>query len=149
MSLGQRIRRLRTQAGLTQLQLAELVGVARSTVTQWELGASVPRAQRLGAIAAALGVGESELAYGEERPREPLVPLVLPPGPEADSLPASVEVPASLLVAHPDARAIYVADSSVDRAVPAGMVAVFDETLPPANGQLASERHLCYRYSYR
>lgn len=41
------VRRLRADAGWTQADLAELVGVTRSAVAQWEAGANEPPLSRL------------------------------------------------------------------------------------------------------
>ena len=49
------IRELRKAAGLTQSQFAEKIGVSQATVAEWERGDYFPSAQRLPAIAAALG----------------------------------------------------------------------------------------------
>ena len=43
MGLAENIRKFRTDADLTQAKLADLVGVTRATVTQWETGWSQPR----------------------------------------------------------------------------------------------------------
>jgi len=50
------IRDIRFRRGLTPPKLAELVGVARSTVNKWESGDQVPSMIWLGPIAAALSV---------------------------------------------------------------------------------------------
>lgn len=54
-TLGQKIKRLREDKGLSQSALARLLGVAPQAVQKWE-GTGVPRMQRLEAIAAVLGV---------------------------------------------------------------------------------------------
>lgn len=59
-TIGQRIRRIRTERGLTQKQLAAAVGMAQSTLAELEGGAS-KRTTRLLRIAEALGVSASEL----------------------------------------------------------------------------------------
>lgn len=51
-----RLREHRTRAGLTQEQLAELVGTRRPNVVAWESGRRVPQADTLAAIASVLGV---------------------------------------------------------------------------------------------
>lgn len=53
-ALGRRIRRARERARLTQLQLAQAVGVDRKTVGNWESGLSSPRSS-LGRLEAVLG----------------------------------------------------------------------------------------------
>ena len=49
------IKILRTRANLTQGQLAEKLGVDRSTVAYWDANAAYPRAELLPRIADALG----------------------------------------------------------------------------------------------
>jgi transcriptional regulator with XRE-family HTH domain len=46
----------RRSKNMTQLQLAEAVGVKRSTVAMWETGKSVPRTTQLSVIAKVLDV---------------------------------------------------------------------------------------------
>ena len=55
------IRKLRKSAGLTQAQLAEKVGVSQATVSEWERGDYLPGAQKLPALADALGCTISDL----------------------------------------------------------------------------------------
>lgn len=56
-----RIAALRLAAGLTQQQLADIVGVKRLCVARWESGASVPNGKNLLSLADALGCEPSEL----------------------------------------------------------------------------------------
>lgn len=42
MSFSDNLKNLRERAGLTQAELAELIGVAQATVAQYELGLRVP-----------------------------------------------------------------------------------------------------------
>ena len=60
-TLGQRIRRLRNAAGLSQDALARTAGIGRVTLVRFEKGEQTPRYKTLGAIARALGVRVSEL----------------------------------------------------------------------------------------
>lgn len=55
------IKKLRTEQGLSQDELAERVHVVRQTVSKWERGTSVPDADSLVALARALGVSAAEL----------------------------------------------------------------------------------------
>lgn len=57
MTIGERIRRIRIQRGLTQAELGKLIGISDSAVRRYELNLSVPRIDRLKAIANALHVG--------------------------------------------------------------------------------------------
>lgn len=60
----------RTAIGITQDQLAEKLGVDRSTVAKWELGKSYPRTSLLPKISEILGCTVDELfksGRGEEK----------------------------------------------------------------------------------
>lgn len=63
---GERIRRARIKAGLTQLQLATKLGLTRPTITQWETGATTPHAGKLEELAKALGLPRLEIFGGSE-----------------------------------------------------------------------------------
>ena len=55
------IARLRTALGMTQADLARVVGAAKSCVSDWESGVMAPAGKRLPIVAAALGVSVSDL----------------------------------------------------------------------------------------
>ena len=42
MEIGNKIQELRKKNGLSQEQLAEKIGVARQTISKWELGETYP-----------------------------------------------------------------------------------------------------------
>ncbi|MEC5189682.1 XRE family transcriptional regulator [Geobacillus thermodenitrificans] len=42
MTLGEKIKKARTEAGLSQEQLSEKLGVSRSAVAKWESGKGLP-----------------------------------------------------------------------------------------------------------
>lgn len=56
VSIGTRLKALRLQAGLTQIQLCQAAGVLQGVFTRYERDKEVPSAPRLAAIAKALGV---------------------------------------------------------------------------------------------
>lgn len=56
MGVAQNIYRLRNQAGLTQAELAEKLGVTKGAVTQWENGWTTPRMGMVQKLAGTLGV---------------------------------------------------------------------------------------------
>lgn len=54
---------LRTTAGLSQEELAKLVGVTQATVSRWEAGKMVPNADKLRSLVKALGVKSEDLPW--------------------------------------------------------------------------------------
>ena len=65
-SLGQRVRRLRNSAGLSQDALSRAAGIGRVTLVRLKKGEHTPRFKTLRAIARALGVSVSELLVEPE-----------------------------------------------------------------------------------
>ena len=65
-TLGQRVRRLRNSAGLSQDALARAAGIGRVTLVRLEKGEQTPRYKTLRAIARALGVSVSKLLVEPE-----------------------------------------------------------------------------------
>ena len=65
-TIHSRIKKARTDKGLTLQQLGEAAGVSAQAAQQWEEGGNIPRVKRLSAIAAALGVSEVWLQFGDE-----------------------------------------------------------------------------------
>ena len=63
--LGNRIRDFRKAKGLTQAELAQALGVSRSTVSMWEYGSNEPNLDMLDRIAAALGIHVNRLTQDE------------------------------------------------------------------------------------
>jgi transcriptional regulator with XRE-family HTH domain len=55
------IKRLRETQGKTQKQLADEMGVERSTVAKWEAGTAFPRADKLPKLAEVLGCSVADL----------------------------------------------------------------------------------------
>lgn len=65
---GKLIQELRKEKGLTQMALAEMLGVTDRAVSKWERGKSFPDVSMLKPLAEALDVSVSELLDGEIRP---------------------------------------------------------------------------------
>lgn len=63
---GSLIRKLREDAGMTQLQLAEKLHVSDKTVSKWETGKGYPDITLLESLAEALGISVAELFSGNE-----------------------------------------------------------------------------------
>ena len=62
------IRKLRESRGLTQMQLAEHLGVSFQAVSTWEKGIKVPRSGALEKLAKFFGVSRAEVMGWEEQP---------------------------------------------------------------------------------
>lgn len=67
MDLANNLQELRRKKGLTQEELAEVLGVSRQAVSKWELGEGYPEVEKLVALAKALGVSVDRL-LGYEGP---------------------------------------------------------------------------------
>jgi len=61
IALKDTIKELRNKKGLTQEQLASVLGIARVTVTCWESGQNRPRIDMIPALAKALGCSADDL----------------------------------------------------------------------------------------
>ena len=61
MTLGERIKEQRKNAGLSQEKLAERMGISRQAVTKWESGQSAPSSDNLFKLAEVLGCSVSAL----------------------------------------------------------------------------------------
>lgn len=62
---GNFICQLRTEKGLSQSQLGDMMGVSNKAVSKWEMGVSKPRPAMLGVLASFFGVTVEELLAGE------------------------------------------------------------------------------------
>lgn len=62
---GNTIKRLRESKGLTQLQLAEKIGVTAKAVSKWETAKGLPDISLMEPLSQALGVSVMELMSGE------------------------------------------------------------------------------------
>ena len=71
MTLGERIAYYRKKAGYSQEGLAERLGVSRQANSKWETGEATPDAERIIALAAALGISTDTLLLGKEEPEHP------------------------------------------------------------------------------
>jgi transcriptional regulator with XRE-family HTH domain len=68
------LRALREAAGISQRELARLIGERQSNIQYWETTGKIPRSDVLAALAKSLGVSVEEL-LGHPRPkRGPIVP---------------------------------------------------------------------------
>ena len=69
--LSNRIYTLRRRAGLSQDQLAELLGVSRQAVSRWENGSATPGLEKLQAMCRCFQVTMDQLTGAEEVPLPP------------------------------------------------------------------------------
>lgn len=96
MKLNEKIINCRKKAGLSQLDLADLLGVSRQSVSKWETGESNPEITKIPPMAKAFGV-TADWLLSEEEPAETEAPCAE----EADTLNISEpEAPAGK--AYPD-----------------------------------------------
>jgi len=72
-SLGERIKLIRRERGLTLAQVADELDVSKPTVWAWEKGKARPLPERMEAIAAALGVSVSALREDDDGSRSAVV----------------------------------------------------------------------------
>jgi len=72
---GDRLARLREEAGLSQVQLAEKLGVTQQAIAHWERKSSAVHSDTLGKLAAALGITASELLGESKSKRSSAAPM--------------------------------------------------------------------------
>lgn len=70
MTFGRRLQQVRKAAGLSQEQLAELVGMSRQAVSKWETDQAAPDVDKLALLCGVLGVSADEL-LGRDAPSQP------------------------------------------------------------------------------
>lgn len=151
MGVKENIKLLRKNAGMTQEQLAEKLGVTRPTVTQWESGWSAPRMGMVQKIAAVFGVTPSQIVDDDKsalfkgfipiRPGKTVpirvvdhVHAGVPTDPdEADYI---VEVPEAVI--HPNEIYVgYIVDGDcMDKVYPEGCLIVIRLTSDVRNGAI-------------
>ena len=64
MTIGENIKRIRKERGLTQKELGELLDMTQSAIGQFENDKTSPKTDTIEKIASALGVSPSELMKG-------------------------------------------------------------------------------------
>lgn len=69
-NIGKSIKKLRTEKGLTQDQLAENLHVTRQAVSNWETGKTQPDIETLSALAECFEIPVEELIYGKVTQRQ-------------------------------------------------------------------------------
>ncbi len=67
--VGAYLASLRRGRGMTQQQVADILGVSNKTISKWESGAGLPDIAALPSLAALYGVTADDILAGETRPR--------------------------------------------------------------------------------
>lgn len=155
MPVSTNIKSFREAAGLTQEGLADKLGVARSTVTQWENGWSNPRMGMVQKLAGVFGVSTADIVYdgpSEDymRPKGAIKPIASKPAylpllgrvhagdaQEPDILDDKVELPASVAENHPHAYFLEVEGNCMSNVYPEGCYILIDPNRQPSNGSIA------------
>lgn len=70
MTLAEKLKSIRKQAGMSQEQLAEKLGVSRQAVTKWETDAGIPDIENIRAISALFDISIDELLSNEKGSRK-------------------------------------------------------------------------------
>lgn len=144
MDFGQKLRSLRTKAGLTQLDIAEKLDVSAAAIGAWENGRAKPRLTKLGEVASLLGVTVSELMGEEATTEHPvrgtsaLVPLLgwahMGEPVDEGELHEVVEVPAEVAAAHPRAFCVHAQGDCMDNLYPTDAILLVDPDMEPVSG---------------
>lgn len=144
MEFGDKLRSLRTKAGLTQLDIAEKLDVSAAAIGAWENGRAKPRLTKLGQLAELLGTSAADL-MGEDATETAIsgtsrmVPLLgfAHMGEPCDegSLSDEVEVPASIADAHPRGFMVHAQGGCMDNRFPHDALLLVDPDMEPVNGQ--------------
>ncbi len=144
MEFGDKLRSLRTKAGLTQLDIAEKLDVSAAAIGAWENGRAKPRLTKLGQLAELLGTSAADL-MGEDASEAAIsgtsrmVPLLgfAHMGEPCDegNLADEVEVPATIADAHPRGFMVHAQGGCMDNRFPHDALLLVDPDMEPANGQ--------------
>lgn len=144
MEFGEKLRSLRTKAGLTQLDIAEKLDVSAAAIGAWENGRAKPRLTKLGQLAELLGTSAADL-MGEDAAEAAIsgtshmVPLLgfAHMGEPCDegNLADEVEVPASIADAHPRGFMVHAQGGCMDNRFPHDALLLVDPDMEPVNGQ--------------
>jgi transcriptional regulator with XRE-family HTH domain len=84
--IGETIYNLRRKQGLSQEQLAEIIGVSRQTVSKWEGNQSTPDLEKLMALAACFQVSMDVLTGYGSGTTQPVEPVATEPAPKGLNL---------------------------------------------------------------
>lgn len=138
MSIKEKIKQGRLRLGMTEQQFADLVGVTRGSVQQWERGTTAPNRGRQAGVADALGITVAELMDDNEvTPAHQLspTPFRVPPQSEWREILEMKRLPSSFTVPMPDA--------SMSGSIEKGTLLYFEagSEAEPGQGVIVQDRH--------
>ena len=148
MSIGDNIKKIRSDNNLTQEEFGKIAGVSSMAVSQWENGRAVPRMGAIQRLADHFHISKGDLIdegdalgsvslFASGHATVPLTTLgAVHAGPFSDPgiTERLIDVPASLLEHHPRAQALVVEGDCMSRVAPPGLCVVYDPELQPWNG---------------
>lgn len=144
MEFGDKLRSLRTKAGLTQLDIAEKLDVSAAAIGAWENGRAKPRLTKLGqlaelfdtTVADLMGEDATEAAISGTSRMVPLLGFAHMGEPcDEGNLADEVEVPASIADAHPRGFMVHAQGGCMDNRFPHDALLLVDPDMEPVNGQ--------------
>lgn len=145
MEFGEKLRSLRTKAGLTQLDIAEKLDVSAAAIGAWENGRAKPRLTKLGQLAELLGTSAADL-MGEDaaepvpfRASGTMMPLLgyahMGEPMDEGELHEMVEVPSEVAERHPRGFLVHAQGDCMDLLFPHDCVMLVDPDMEPVNGR--------------
>lgn len=151
MGISKNIKNLRTQADLTQAELADKIGVTRATVTQWEREWSQPRMGAIKKLADVFGVSVSQMVSedGISYSHSNVSPMPMATVPLLGTVHAgkphdpdeyeyrTIEIPQFLIDADPDCYALEAEGDCMNRVYPEGCTIAVSPNKEPVNGSVA------------
>lgn len=152
MTVGERIRELRTLRNITQEQLASFLKVTSSSISEWERDKNEPRAWSVQRMADLFGVSSRYIMEGIEPEicrdgREPYTTNTTAPlygriaaGKPIEAMPVEDKlwVPPHVLAAHPRGFYLRVEGESMNRVLPNGCFAFVDPEAEVSSGEVAA-----------
>ena len=153
MSVATNIKRLRARASMTQGDLASKLGVASSTVTQWENGWSSPRMGMVQKLAGVFGVSSADIVSDVDASASliagsrnvvgtsAMVPVRVLGRTHAgermdeDESDYEIEFPSGVVSHHPGCFALKVEGDCMNKRYPDGCVVLVDPSMQPTNGR--------------
>lgn len=152
MSIASNIKKIRSDADMTQEEFGDVAGVSAMAVSQWENGRAVPRMGAVQRIAdhfkiskgTVIDEGLSPLPAGAMMPA-PSEPAYAPllgrvhagDAQEPDVLDERIPLPAEVFDAHPGAYFLEVEGQCMSRVYPEGCHILIDPGQEPTNGSIA------------